>query len=292
MRDTFKVFCAGGAEMDSKAFVKLCKRCCLLDPKFTPHDARLVFSAAVPISKARMDLEGFEHALVHVAAKRGLDQGLVRRMVSWYEAPAAEGAEAEPGTEKHANTWSHDATAPPRTDIALASPTSGESLAPSRRRAGSEGMLRSGSLPCVGRLRPHMVDGARTGAGAELATPSARGRGRREVVLSPERSQDTLLKDKPGRRPRSLSSATTCSSASAPGAVSVSPAFGGGGTKGAGVQLDPRSLGLSAGGSVFDFPRSSGGVGHAVGPAMMPLQISMPLQTLLPGNMMPMIGTI
>merc|ERR1719221_827846 len=99
VEDTFKAFCGEHADMDSKNFVRLCKRCCLLDQKFTAHDARLVFSSAVPISQLRMDLQSFELALAHVAGKRGLDVGLVTRMVSWYEQP--QGVPASPSSPSH-----------------------------------------------------------------------------------------------------------------------------------------------------------------------------------------------
>lgn len=95
VEETFKAFCSDGStEMDNKDFVRLCKKCCLLNiPQFTAQDARFVFSSVVPVSKSRMDFACFQLALEHVAMKRGLDQGLVHRMVSWYE-----GGDAVPGS--------------------------------------------------------------------------------------------------------------------------------------------------------------------------------------------------
>jgi len=99
VEETFSNFCSGAGDMDSKAFVRLCKRCCLFDQRFSARDAHLVFSSAVPVSKTRMDLGSFEVALQRVAAKRGLDLGLVQRMVSWCDTPTCGEPKTQGGTQ-------------------------------------------------------------------------------------------------------------------------------------------------------------------------------------------------
>lgn len=86
VEDAFQAFCGEHQGMDANGFVQLCKQCCLIDRNFTAQDARLVFAEAVPVSLQRMDLRNFEAALARVAAQKGLDRGLVRRMVAFQEA--------------------------------------------------------------------------------------------------------------------------------------------------------------------------------------------------------------
>jgi len=172
VEETFKAFCGEHGDMDSKSFVRVCKRCCLLDHKFTAHDARLVYSSAVPISHVRMDLQSFEVALNHVATKRGLDTGLVNRMVSWYEQPG--GAESAPATPSH----EHAPMGLPESPLgkALQRPASA-----SRSRAALEScdrqspsvMSRQSSLPNVAR-RPDCA--AQGYLAADCAPSSGRGR--------------------------------------------------------------------------------------------------------------------
>lgn len=167
---TFKVFAQGQEDMDCKAFVRLCKKCCLLDEKFQAHDARFVFSANVPIEKARMNLECLGKALVLLAAKRGLDDGLVRRMVSWYQASDGESITAQ--------TWTEESKSLPMAPEPPMVPETARNMQDNPKRAGRSGskssLVRAGSLPCVGRLRPTMLEEGGCDAADRLVLPSSR----------------------------------------------------------------------------------------------------------------------
>ena len=60
-----------------------CRGSNLVDKIFTSRDCHLIFSGAVPLEKQRMDLPSFKTALSDIAAKKGLKEFLVRRMVTW-----------------------------------------------------------------------------------------------------------------------------------------------------------------------------------------------------------------
>jgi len=155
---TFEAFAQGQDELDCKAFVKLCKRCCLLDDKFTSQSARLLFSSNVPLG-AKMDLVSFSVALGQVAAQRGLEEGLVRRMVSWYQ-PNEKQAE-----DVTSQTWSEESRSQPmaaNSSLETESNSIGEpeelpsssSQQQQQQQQQRRRLRRSGSMPCVGRLRP------------------------------------------------------------------------------------------------------------------------------------------
>jgi len=169
VEETFKAFCGEHSDMDSKSFVRVCKKCCLLDQKFTAHDARLVFSSAVPISHVRMDLQSFENALNHVASKRGLDMGLVTRMVSWYEQPVG------PETQSAPTSPSHEFAPMGLPESPLGAKASNRPASASRSRASVDpcdrhslaSTSRQSSLPIVARRQ----DGATPGHPDCLASP-------------------------------------------------------------------------------------------------------------------------
>lgn len=84
MQQLFELLCGSQGHLDIKAFVKLCKKSCLLDrKKLTSKDARVIFSYAVPLGSEGMDLKALEVALSSIAEKRNLDLALVRQMVKW-----------------------------------------------------------------------------------------------------------------------------------------------------------------------------------------------------------------
>jgi len=90
LESVFKSWCGSHDSMDGRAFVKVCKRACLVDKVFTSRDCHLIFSGAVPLEKQRMDLPIFKTALSDIAAKKGLKEFLVRRMVTWSQLPQAD----------------------------------------------------------------------------------------------------------------------------------------------------------------------------------------------------------
>lgn len=90
MEQLFELLCGSQGHLDIKAFVKLCKRSCLLDRKtLTSKDARLIFSHAVPLGSEGMDLTALEAALSSIAEKRSLDLALVRQMVKWSQSSSS-----------------------------------------------------------------------------------------------------------------------------------------------------------------------------------------------------------
>lgn len=270
VEETFKAFCSDGAEMDSKSFVKLCKRCCLLDNKFTAHDARLVFTTTVPVNHVRMDLRSFEEALAGVAAKRGLDQGLVRRMVAWYEPPEAARAAVPTSTEKHAQTWSHGSKGDTVVRPAVKRPET--ACLGGRPR----NLNRAESLPCVGRIRPRNVT-----EDFESASPKSREplpppieAKRLKELKAPKEPRSQAAKEAPCS-PRLRGSRSEATLPAAPIAPTPAAALAEG--------LSPASqlpCSLSACAEVH--PRN---LGYASGPQGLPhMSLQLPLQTMLPGH--------
>eukprot|EP00929_Paragymnodinium_shiwhaense_P049282 TRINITY_DN24869_c0_g1_i1.p1 TRINITY_DN24869_c0_g1~~TRINITY_DN24869_c0_g1_i1.p1 ORF type:complete len:661 (+),score=37.80 TRINITY_DN24869_c0_g1_i1:126-1985(+) len=85
IEQTFLTFCAGHVDMDCKGFVKLLKRCGLLDQKFTVQDARMLYGVVVPVGQHCMDMGAFREALKHVAFRTGLDVTVVRQIVAGHQ---------------------------------------------------------------------------------------------------------------------------------------------------------------------------------------------------------------
>lgn len=137
---TFKLFCGKLPAMDARAFVKLCKRCCLLDQSFSAHDARLLFSATLPVTLELMDLRIFERALSRVAAKRGLSKAVVFRMVAWYERPG-EGGQVVPVPASDVDPYARTFSGSSDSSYKLLH----------EARSESRSMSRSSSMPYVGR---------------------------------------------------------------------------------------------------------------------------------------------
>jgi hypothetical protein len=86
LREVFEFVC--GKELvfcglDSKTFGKLCKKSCLVDKSFTSRDCQFIFSSTVPLDQKHMDFHSFELALSRIASRKGLQEAVVHRMVSW-----------------------------------------------------------------------------------------------------------------------------------------------------------------------------------------------------------------
>lgn len=137
VQDTFNLFCGNRPGLDSKGFAKLCKKCCLLDQKFTSQDAQIVFSGVVPLGQERMGMESFKAALRQLALKKGLEEALVQRMVSWYRPP-----ESCNGEEK---TWPTTKASSFTEKQVSAAGHYEEGASPQRHRHAAR---RTGSTPC------------------------------------------------------------------------------------------------------------------------------------------------
>lgn len=167
IKDTFDVFAAGQIHMDSKAFVKLCKRCELIDHMFSLQDARLTFSSTVPASQVRMAFRDFEKALAQIASKRGIKREVMAQAVAFWEYPLPEEV-ARPRYARHG--MPADAAPPPGTDdveeLEVLSPSSPlldaeieqmRNQALQMARPPTRKLSRASSVPCVGRLRPQHI---------------------------------------------------------------------------------------------------------------------------------------
>merc|ERR1719174_1367203 len=88
--DVFKSWCGTSRDMDSRVFLKLCKRSCLVDKNMTSQDCHLIFSGTVPVYRHRMDFADFKEALSLVAVRKGLQESAVQRMVAWSQLPSAD----------------------------------------------------------------------------------------------------------------------------------------------------------------------------------------------------------
>lgn len=138
VEDVFKSLCGAHAEIDVKSWVKMCKRACLIDQTFTSQDARLVFTSVVHMRKASMDRPTFENGLGQIAARKGLEVNVVRRMVSWTIQSSTEkdsserrssskpAAVAPPNGDAGSRTWPEQAC-PPKLNIATFMTSSGSS---------------------------------------------------------------------------------------------------------------------------------------------------------------------
>eukprot|EP00913_Durusdinium_trenchii_P032047 g30014.t1 len=74
-QEVFQAFCGPRNAMDGAAFSKLCKDCRLLDRRFSPADADLIFTKVCPRGHRRIGLEQFEEAVWLIGRKRGLEYG-------------------------------------------------------------------------------------------------------------------------------------------------------------------------------------------------------------------------
>jgi len=91
----FRTHCGRGqADMDSRAFAKLCSDCCLFDSKFLSPDADIVFSKVAGTSK-RMNCRQLAHALQFVADKKGISLEEVECLVKAGSAPQWHGTVSE-----------------------------------------------------------------------------------------------------------------------------------------------------------------------------------------------------
>jgi len=250
---TFKTFCGAAAEMSSKSFVRLCKECCLLDDRFSAHDARLVFSAAAPIGHVCLDLSSFDNALVQVASKKGTSIGHVRRMVSWFQTPKFERPRSAAGAYQHANTWSEGSSSSLSSTAESTAATAACPKASDKRSS-----LRSGSVPCVGRLRPSMV----SGHACSDAEPG-------------HRDEPRSAPAEVGARPRGGSRPTS------PGLARI-------------ATPRPRPAPTQRTSTQGPLVPTGVEVGLAAPRPVAPLNMSlaMPLQGLIPGQMMPMMGVL
>lgn len=137
---TFRVLRGEDTSIDAKTFVKLCRRCGLVDSQFSTHDARLVYSASMPLQKARMELSNFQSALADIAEKRGLGLEVVLSMVSSYEHASAD------GQDNVRVSWADWSV---KTVVLKPLPPQDAGVA-ARRPRSSEHRPRSSSVPSVG----------------------------------------------------------------------------------------------------------------------------------------------
>jgi len=101
LEDIFKLWCGVHDSMDGKAFVKLCKRSCLVDKNFSSRECHLVFNGLVPLDKQRMDFQTFQTSLSNIAAKKSLQESVVLRMVTWsQQREVQDNAEFVPSTTR------------------------------------------------------------------------------------------------------------------------------------------------------------------------------------------------
>jgi len=158
-KDTFETFSGEQSHMDSKVFIRLCKRCQLLDQAFTIHDARLVYSSAVPASQVRMTLRDFEAALVQIASRKGMDHSVVVRMVAFWERPLPEDI-VRPAQARDSDTPSKALDLEEEV-LSPHSPGVREEVELERTISQMQGqtrkLSRASSTPCVGRIRPQHI---------------------------------------------------------------------------------------------------------------------------------------
>lgn len=117
INETFLAFSGGAETIGSDSFVHLCDALALIDDENPTLAAEQLFLVATPPGSSHMDLAAFEHSLEVIAFKNGSDPALVRQKVA-------------------------------ATGLGLGM---GSSSSSAKARGG-----RSGSVPCVGRLRPGM----------------------------------------------------------------------------------------------------------------------------------------
>lgn len=91
---TFMAYCWGQPSMDGKSFVKLCKDCNFLDKNLTTTEADLVFTKVLPRGQRRLDLRWFQHALWHIAERKGIDAEGVCMAVARLGRPTLQGTKA------------------------------------------------------------------------------------------------------------------------------------------------------------------------------------------------------
>jgi hypothetical protein len=92
----FKSFCGDGkVDMDGKSFAKLCKDCHLLDLKFTPTDADLIFAKVVCKGQRRMSCTNFAAALASIAARKSVSVSAIQAAVANCKGPSVNATVAD-----------------------------------------------------------------------------------------------------------------------------------------------------------------------------------------------------
>lgn len=91
----FRNFCGGSADMDGRSFAKLCRDCGLLDRKFTPSDADIIFTQVVPKGQRRISFKQFEDALWKISEKKSMDYSAVLACITKSSGPVITATFAE-----------------------------------------------------------------------------------------------------------------------------------------------------------------------------------------------------
>lgn len=87
INQTFQAYCGTQPGMDGKTFLKLCKDCNLIDRCLPASEADLIFVRVRPKGQRHIDLRWFQHALWHVAERRGLNAEAVCYAVASLSGP-------------------------------------------------------------------------------------------------------------------------------------------------------------------------------------------------------------
>lgn len=184
IEDVFRAFCGTQTFMDGKSFVKLWQECKMIDASFSTADADIVFAKSVGRGHKRMDLQQFLNGLELVANKKGLDIGIVRRIIADASVPAQRVTRAD---ASRPSSHQDHGSARARTPVTAAG--SRRALTPG---TGSAEIVHYGTGPSPTTSLRHRTpvspgQGRRTPSpdSAEKASPAPLGNGRK----TPERSR-------------------------------------------------------------------------------------------------------
>mmetsp|Transcript_74474 Transcript_74474/g.131725 ORF Transcript_74474/g.131725 Transcript_74474/m.131725 type:complete len:665 (+) Transcript_74474:70-2064(+) len=167
VEETFKSFCAGRPDMESKQFYKLCKECSFLDSGVEAADVDLIFTK-VRKRQLRISLEQFLSALQMLASRLALSEAEVWEIVGT-KSPTHSGTVA-------ANVRLHEDMTASHRERLKNSPRPSHSSGSDEEDNGGRRKERPKGTPCIGVSLTYLVEDFKLLAAAEAgkADPSFR----------------------------------------------------------------------------------------------------------------------
>ena len=95
LESVFRAFTNGVHDMDGRQFAKVMKDCKLIDKKLTATDVDLIFAKSKDKAARRITFRQFDHALDHVAQKKGLLKSEVMKQIEMSGGPSFQGTKTD-----------------------------------------------------------------------------------------------------------------------------------------------------------------------------------------------------